>query len=149
MSFTRSLKPALITPASTGNCVGVNIVLFSAVTADLQYSADAEKVSLLLKAPLYFDLEMYSNSSQLKKVGVGLGGQNICFMLTHCCVSTFLSTPWNTLVSTWTCCFLKYAGLWRNTQSSLCFRLVPSWPAPFALTATPSPPVHTWFLVNC
>eukprot|EP00066_Takifugu_rubripes_P019952 XP_011609218.1 PREDICTED: cohesin subunit SA-1-like isoform X2 [Takifugu rubripes] len=32
-----------------------------------KYSADAEKVSLLLKAPLYFDLEMYSNSSQLKK----------------------------------------------------------------------------------
>lgn len=57
-------------------------LLFSTVIAGFQYSADAEKVSLLLKAPLYFDLEMYSNSSKLKKVGVWLAGQNICFMLT-------------------------------------------------------------------
>lgn len=63
----------------------VNVLFFSTVIADLQYSADAEKVSLLLKAPLYFDLEMYSNSSQLKKVGVT---QKICFMVTQCCIST-------------------------------------------------------------
>lgn len=37
---------------------------------DLQYSADAEKVSFLLKAPLYFDLEMYSSAPRLEKVGV-------------------------------------------------------------------------------
>ncbi|TNN73085.1 Cohesin subunit SA-1 [Liparis tanakae] len=33
-----------------------------------KYSADAEKVSLLLKAPLYFSLEMYSSSPRLEKV---------------------------------------------------------------------------------
>lgn len=38
--------------------------------ADLQYSADTAKVSLLLKAPLYFDLEMYSGAPRLEKVGV-------------------------------------------------------------------------------
>uniref|UniRef100_A0A3B3I8U6 Cohesin subunit SA n=1 Tax=Oryzias latipes TaxID=8090 RepID=A0A3B3I8U6_ORYLA len=32
-----------------------------------KYSADAKKVSLLLKAPLYFDLEMYSSTQWLKK----------------------------------------------------------------------------------
>lgn len=37
---------------------------------DLQYSADAEKVSFLLKAPLCFDLEMYSRAPRLEKVGV-------------------------------------------------------------------------------
>lgn len=36
---------------------------------DLQYSADAQKVSLLLKAPLYFDLEMYNSAQWLEKVG--------------------------------------------------------------------------------
>lgn len=36
---------------------------------DLQYSADASKVSLLLKAPLYFDLEMFSSTQWLEKVG--------------------------------------------------------------------------------
>ncbi|CAJ1058981.1 cohesin subunit SA-1 [Xyrichtys novacula] len=32
-----------------------------------KYSADSSKVSLLLKAPLYFDLEMYSSSPKLEK----------------------------------------------------------------------------------
>ncbi|XP_045885671.1 cohesin subunit SA-1 isoform X1 [Micropterus dolomieu] len=32
-----------------------------------KYSADAGKVSLLLKAPLYFDLEMYNSAPQLEK----------------------------------------------------------------------------------
>lgn len=38
--------------------------------SDLQYSADAGNVSLLLKAPLYFDLEMYTSTRQLEKVKV-------------------------------------------------------------------------------
>ncbi|XP_027864003.1 cohesin subunit SA-1 [Xiphophorus couchianus] len=32
-----------------------------------KYSADAEKASLLLRAPLYFDLDMYSNTQWLEK----------------------------------------------------------------------------------
>ncbi|XP_073343307.1 cohesin subunit SA-1-like [Pagrus major] len=32
-----------------------------------KYSADAEKVSLLLKAPLYFDLEIYNSAPRLEK----------------------------------------------------------------------------------
>lgn len=43
---------------------------FSPPLIDLQYSADAAKVSLLLKAPLYFDLQMYNSSPRLEKVGV-------------------------------------------------------------------------------
>lgn len=42
----------------------------SPVVNDIQYSADAEKVSLLLKVPLCFDLEMYGSSGKLKKVRV-------------------------------------------------------------------------------
>lgn len=38
----------------------------------LQYSADATKVSYLLKAPLYFDLEMYSRVPRMEKVTVSL-----------------------------------------------------------------------------
>lgn len=36
----------------------------------LQYSADVAKVSRLLKAPLYFDLEMYNSAQWLEKVTV-------------------------------------------------------------------------------
>lgn len=47
-----------------------SLCTFCPPVTDLQYSADAEKMSLLLKAPLYFDLEMYNRAPRLEKVGV-------------------------------------------------------------------------------
>ncbi|RVE67552.1 hypothetical protein OJAV_G00103820 [Oryzias javanicus] len=48
-----------------------------------KYSADAKKVSLLLKAPLYFDLEMYSSTQWLKKYLDLLLSQVCCIVEKH------------------------------------------------------------------
>lgn len=69
--FSCSLEVAFVTPEMMLKCLWVNLLFSSSLLADLQYTVDAEKVSLLLNAPLYFDLEMYSNASKvLKKVAV-------------------------------------------------------------------------------
>lgn len=44
--------------------------MFLSSLPGLQYSADAAIVTLLLKAPLYFNLEMYNSVPRLEKVGV-------------------------------------------------------------------------------
>ncbi|XP_034399362.1 cohesin subunit SA-1 [Cyclopterus lumpus] len=48
-----------------------------------KYSADAEKVTLLLKAPLYFSLEMYSSSLRLEKHLDLLLSQVCCIIEKH------------------------------------------------------------------